>query len=46
MAEAGFFPGMMLYLTYWFPRSFLARQTANFMVAIPVSYAIGSRSPA
>ena len=41
MAEAGFFPGMMLYLIYWFPRSFLARQTANFMIAIPASYAIG-----
>jgi MFS transporter, ACS family, tartrate transporter len=41
VAEAGFFPGMMLYLTYWFPRTFLSRSTANFMVAIPVSFAVG-----
>ena len=41
VAEAGFFPGMLLYLTYWFPRRYLARFTANFMVAIPLSYAVG-----
>lgn len=41
VAEAGFFPGMLLYLTYWFPRAYLARFTANFMVAIPVSFVIG-----
>ncbi len=40
-AEAGFFPGMLLYLTYWFPRAYLARCTANFMAAIPLSFAIG-----
>ena len=41
VAEAGFFPGMLLYLTYWFPRAYLARFTANFMVAIPLSFAVG-----
>jgi ACS family tartrate transporter-like MFS transporter len=41
VAEAGFFPGMLLYLTYWFPRAHLARFTAYFMVAIPLSYVIG-----
>jgi hypothetical protein len=41
VAEAGFFPGMLLYLTYWFPRTYLARVTANFMVAIPLSAVIG-----
>jgi ACS family tartrate transporter-like MFS transporter len=41
VAEAGFFPGMLLYLTYWFPRSDLSRMTANFMVAIPLSFIIG-----
>jgi ACS family tartrate transporter-like MFS transporter len=41
VAEAGFFPGMLLYLTYWFPRAHLARFTANFMVAIPLSFAVG-----
>jgi ACS family tartrate transporter-like MFS transporter len=34
VAEAGFFPGMLLYLTYLFPRAYLARFTANFMVAM------------
>jgi MFS transporter, ACS family, tartrate transporter len=41
VAEAGFFPGMLLYLTYWFPRTYLARVTANFMVAVPLSAVIG-----
>jgi MFS family permease len=41
VAEAGFFPGILLYLTYWFPRAYLARFTANFMVAIPLSFAVG-----
>jgi MFS transporter, ACS family, tartrate transporter len=41
VAEAGFFPGMLLYLTYWFPRTYLAHVTANFMVAIPLSFVIG-----
>ena len=37
----GFFPGMLLYLTYWFPRAYLARFTASFMVAIPLSFVVG-----
>jgi MFS transporter, ACS family, tartrate transporter len=41
-AEAGFFPGVILYLTYWFPRAYRARIIAVFMVAIPVSSFIGS----
>jgi ACS family tartrate transporter-like MFS transporter len=41
VAEAGFPPGMLLYLTYWFPRGYHARVTANFMVAIPLSFVIG-----
>jgi MFS transporter, ACS family, tartrate transporter len=41
VAEAGFFPGMLLYLTYWFPRAQLARFTSNFMIAIPLSFVIG-----
>jgi ACS family tartrate transporter-like MFS transporter len=41
VAEAGFVPGMFLYLTYWFPRGHLARQTAYFMVAVPLSFVIG-----
>ncbi|QWF80561.1 Putative tartrate transporter [Amycolatopsis sp. CA-230715] len=42
VAEAGFFPGIILYLTYWFPASQRAKAVALFMAAIPVSSAIGS----
>jgi MFS family permease len=41
-AEAGFFPGVILYLTYWFPAEYRGRIVALFMVAIPVSSFIGS----
>jgi ACS family tartrate transporter-like MFS transporter len=41
VAEAGFFPGMLLYLTYWFPRGYLARFIAYFMIANPLSYVVG-----
>jgi MFS transporter, ACS family, tartrate transporter len=41
-AEAGFFPGVILYLTYWFPAEYRARIIGVFMVAIPVSSFIGS----
>lgn len=37
VAEAGFFPGIILYLTYWYPGGRRARIMALFMVAIPVS---------
>ena len=42
VAEAGFFPGMILYLTYWYPASYRARVIAGFMLAIPVSIAVGA----
>ena len=41
-AEAGFFPGVILYLTYWFPAEYRARIVGLFMVAIPVSSFLGS----
>ena len=41
-AEGGFFPGVLLYLTYWVPSSQRARMTALFMLAVPVSGIIGS----
>ena len=41
-AEAGFFPGVILYLTYWFPASRRARMTALFLTAVAISNAIGS----
>lgn len=42
VAEAGFFPGIILYLTYWFPQRDRARITALFLTAIPLSSAIGA----
>lgn len=41
-AEAGFFPGVLLYLSYWIPASYRARIVATFMVAIPAASFIGS----
>jgi ACS family tartrate transporter-like MFS transporter len=41
-AEAGFFPGVILYLTYWFPTEYRGRIVALFMVAIPLSSFFGS----
>ncbi len=40
--EAGFFPGIILYLTYWFPSAHRARIVGIFMVAIPISSLLGS----
>ncbi|WP_175795866.1 MFS transporter [Burkholderia anthina] len=40
-AEAGFFPGVMLYLTYWFPIRNRARAITIFLMAIPFSVLIG-----
>jgi ACS family tartrate transporter-like MFS transporter len=42
LAEAGFFPGMILYFTYWFPPHHRARIVAGFMAAIPVSIGLGA----
>jgi len=41
-AEAGFFPGVVLYLTYWLPTAYRARLIAIFMVSVPVASFIGS----
>jgi ACS family tartrate transporter-like MFS transporter len=42
VAEAGFFPGVVLYLTYWIPARQRARAGALFMTAAPVSMMIGA----
>src|SRR6188474_338145 len=42
IAEAGFFPGMILYLTYWFPAHARGRAVARFMTATAIAGAIGS----
>src|SRR2546423_6555408 len=41
VAEAGFFPGMLLYMTYWFPHSWRGRFVGLFMAAIPMANIIG-----
>ena len=40
-AEAGFFPGVILYLTYWFPARYRARITSRFIMAIAVCGIVG-----
>src|ERR1700750_2884442 len=42
VAEAGFFPGIILYLTYWYPAEYRARFMAAFAVAVPLSTVIGA----
>ena len=41
-AEAGLYPGMILYMTYWFPQSTRARFIALFLAAVPASSVIGA----
>lgn len=42
LAEAGFFPGIILYLTYWVPARERARMGALFMIAAPIAMAFGA----
>ena len=42
LAEAGFFPGIILYLTWWFPSYYRSRIVGIFMAAIPLSNILGS----
>ncbi|MFE1599263.1 MFS transporter [Methylobacterium sp. ID0610] len=41
-AEAGFFPGIILYLSYWFPARYRAGVVSLFMAAAPISVVLGS----
>jgi ACS family tartrate transporter-like MFS transporter len=41
-AEAGFFPGMIFYMTLWFPRQHRARMFGTFNIAVPLSSVIGA----
>jgi MFS family permease len=41
LAEAGFFPGIVLYLTYWFPAQRRGRMNALFMMGIPLAGVLG-----
>ncbi|ACA17669.1 major facilitator superfamily MFS_1 [Methylobacterium sp. 4-46] len=40
VAEAGFFPGVILYFTYWFPKAYRSRVLASLYLAVPVSNAV------
>jgi ACS family 4-hydroxyphenylacetate permease-like MFS transporter len=42
ITEAGFLPGMLVYMTLWFPAAYRARANALFMIAMPVTAALGS----
>jgi ACS family tartrate transporter-like MFS transporter len=42
VAEAGFFPGIIFYLTLWFPTAYRARVVGWFMFAIPISTVVGA----
>jgi len=37
VVESGFFPGVILYLTFWYPRKYRAKMIAAFMTAVPLS---------
>src|SRR5664279_4452626 len=41
LVESGFFPGVILYLTFWFPSRYRAKMIAAFMTAVPLSGVIG-----
>jgi MFS transporter, ACS family, tartrate transporter len=41
-AEAGFFPGVIFYLTHWYPRAYRSRTVSVFMIAAVVSFVVGS----
>src|SRR5580700_5532256 len=42
VAEAGFFPGILLYFTYWFPSDHHARIVSGFLIGLPVAVALGA----
>jgi ACS family tartrate transporter-like MFS transporter len=42
MAEAGFFPGVIIYMTHWFPARDRARAMSGFILAVPISFVIGA----
>lgn len=42
IAEAGYYPGIILFLTWWFPAAYRSRMIAQFMTAIPVAVVTGS----
>ena len=45
VAEAGFFPGIVLYFTYWFPSYHHARIVSGFLIGLPIAVAAARRFP-
>lgn len=43
LAEAGFFPGVIVYFTHWFPKAERGRALAGMVLGVPVSLALGAR---
>jgi len=43
LAEAGFFPGVIVYFTHWFPRADRARALSCMIFGVPISMAVGSQ---
>jgi len=41
-AEAGLYPGLIFYLTLWFPPAYRARYAANFLIGLPLAFVVGS----
>jgi ACS family phthalate transporter-like MFS transporter len=41
-SEAGFIPGVLLYITYWFPAAYRARMTGIFFLAVPIGAIFGN----
>ena len=42
VAEAGFFPGIVYYMTHWFPAAQRARAISRFIMAVPLSAVVGN----
>ena len=42
ISEAGFFPGVLYYLSFWFPAEYRTRIIARFMISLPVAAAVGA----
>jgi MFS transporter, ACS family, tartrate transporter len=42
LAEAGFFPGVIVYMSHWFPARDRGRALAGFILAVPISFVVGA----
>ena len=42
VAEAGFFPGVIFFLTLWFPSAYRARIIGSFLISVPASFVVGA----